>query len=73
MVVGLRPDSRFIGGSVAEAAEELAKDDTSILAILRGEHMVGPRPELIIDRADHLILVVGERSQHSFEKHLHRW
>jgi len=72
-VASLRPESPFLGQTLADAAVYLTMGDTSILSILRGEHMLAPRPDLIAERGDRFILVAGTNSAAALEPHFTLW
>ncbi len=73
LVASVRPESPFVGRSVADASVHLALSDVSILSILRGDHMLAPRPDLMVDRADRLILVAGSQAASTLEQHFTLW
>jgi CIC family chloride channel protein len=73
IVATVRPDSPLLGRPIAEASLYLTLGDTSILSILRGEHMLAPRPELAIEKNDRLILVAGAGAIEGFAKHFTIW
>jgi CIC family chloride channel protein len=69
----LRPDSRYVQTSVAESGRKLDGEGTNILAILRGEHMLAPRPDTILHVGDKLILVVNAEGVGRVREHLDAW
>jgi CIC family chloride channel protein len=73
LVAGVRPDSQYLGKSLADVSIYLALSDSSILSVLRGEHMLAPRPDLLVDRGDRLILVSGANAAAALEQHFTLW
>jgi chloride channel protein, CIC family len=73
LVGAVRLGSSLIGMPVAGASADPAMTDTSILTILRGEHMLAPRPELTIESGDRLVLIVSERALEGLAKHISFW
>ncbi len=58
LVVGvLRAESPLVGTSVAETAAVFERDGIAIVAVIRGEHMLAPRTDLVLQSADRAILV----------------
>ena len=58
LVVGvLRPDSPYVGTTVATSGRQLDGGDANIIAILRGEHMTVPNASMHLEAGDRLILV----------------
>jgi CIC family chloride channel protein len=60
LIVGvLRPESPFVGTTIAVSGRQLGGGDANIIAILRGEHMTVPNAKMRFETGDRLILVVG--------------
>jgi CIC family chloride channel protein len=53
----LRADSPFVGRTVAESAAQLEAEGMTVVSLIRGEHMLAPRPDLTFTKGDRLILV----------------
>ena len=74
LLVGvLRPDSSFANTSIAESGRELAGIGTNIIAILRQEHMLAPRADMILEPGDRLVLVAGGEGMEKLRTHLDSW
>jgi chloride channel protein, CIC family len=73
LVATVRPESPIVGQSLADASLQLTISDISILSILRGEHMIAPRADLMVDRGDRLILVAGANAAAALEQHFTLW
>ena len=69
----LRPDSPFVGSTIAQSGRDLAGDGTNIIAILRQERMLGPRPDLVLEAGDRLLLVSGVAGTDARGRHLDSW
>lgn len=60
LVVGvIRPESALVGSQVRESGTALGNGESTIVALIRGEHMLAPRPEIVLGRGDRLILVTA--------------
>ncbi|MFI5280657.1 MAG: chloride channel protein [Gemmatimonadales bacterium] len=57
LVAAIRPGSALIDRAVAATGALLGDHDSSIVAVIRGEHMLAPRPDLVLGAGDRLILV----------------
>lgn len=53
----LRADSPLVGTTIGESGRTLAGNDTNVIAILRGERMLPPRADLVLEAGDRFILV----------------
>jgi CIC family chloride channel protein len=73
LVASVRPASSFVGRSIADASVYLDMSDIMILSILRGEHMIAPRPDVLVDKGDRLILVAGASAAPVLEQHFTLW
>lgn len=74
LLVGvLRTDSPYVNTSVAASGRELGGDGTNIIAIIRGEHMLVPRPDTELEAGDRLIVVVNDTGVDRAREHLDTW
>jgi CIC family chloride channel protein len=74
LVVGvLRHDSPFSNRSVEESERELDKEGMSVMVVIRGEHMLAPRPDLVFADGDRLILVAADASLARVWAHVDPW
>jgi len=74
LVVGvLRPDSPYVGTTVAVSGRQLGGGDANIIAILRGEHMTVPHAKLLFEAGDRLILVVSAAHFDEVRRDLAPW
>ena len=74
LVVGvLRPDSPYVGTTVAVSGRQLGGGDANIIAILRGEHMTVPNAKLQFEAGDRLILVVSQAHVADLRRDLAPW
>jgi CIC family chloride channel protein len=55
----LRADSPFVARTVAESSAQLEAEGITVVSLIRGEHMLAPRPDLTFIAGDRLILVAG--------------
>jgi CIC family chloride channel protein len=53
----LRADSPLVGTTIGVSGRNLAGSDTNIIGIVRGENMLPPRADLVLEAGDRLILV----------------
>jgi Trk K+ transport system NAD-binding subunit len=69
LVIGvLRPDSPYVGTTVAVSGRQLGGGDANVVAILRGEHVIVPNATTELQAGDTLMVVVSL----SAAEHLHR-
>ncbi len=73
VVASLRPASPLVGQTFGDASAHLALSNTSILTVLRGDHMLAPRPDLVVERGDRFILVGGTNSTAALDQHFTLW
>jgi Trk K+ transport system NAD-binding subunit len=73
MIGKLRAASPLAHTSIAASGRHLVGPDTTIIAVLRGEHMMAPRADAELLPGDRLILVVSDQSAHAFDQHLEPW
>jgi CIC family chloride channel protein len=69
----LRTDSPFVGTTIGTSGRKLAGSDTNIIAILRGEHMLPPRADIVLEGGDRLILVGDARSVEDLRAQFDPW
>jgi len=67
----LRKDSPFAGTPVAASGRALAGDGTNILGILRGDHMIAPRADVVLTPGDRIIVLA--RGSVDLRTHLDPW
>ena len=74
LVVGvMRPDSPYVGTTVAVSGRQLGGGDANIIAILRGEHMTVPNAKMLFEAGDRLILVVSAAHLDAVRRDLAPW
>jgi len=74
MMVGvLRLDSAPIDASIGQSGREFAAMGATVIAILRGEHMMGPRGSTVLEAGDRLVLVCGDEAVERLASHLDPW
>lgn len=74
LVIGvLRPDSAVAGRSMNADGGSLFPADGSVLAIIRGEHMLAPRPDTVLQAGDRLILLATAPALEALRKHIEPW
>ncbi len=74
LVVGvLKPESSLASRTVAENEASLGELGMSIISIIRGEHMLAPRPDLTLTAGDRLIVVVGAAELNGVWAHITQW
>jgi Trk K+ transport system NAD-binding subunit len=72
LVIGVvRADSPWRARAVA--AGGALDEETRIFAIIRGEHMLVPRPDTTLEAGDRLILVTTAGSLEGLKAHLEKW
>jgi CIC family chloride channel protein len=69
----LRGDSPYVSTTVGASGRKLAGADTNIIGILRGEHMVAPRADTILQAGDRLIIVSDASSAARLGEQLDPW
>jgi CIC family chloride channel protein len=69
----LRADSPFVGKTIAESAAQLEAEGMTVVSVIRGEHMLAPRPDLTFTRGDRLILVAKPGDLERAWTHMTRW
>ncbi|HTR79964.1 MAG TPA: chloride channel protein [Gemmatimonadaceae bacterium] len=72
-VGALRPESAFVGKTIADSAQSVAWGDTTVFAILRGQHMMGPRQDLVLCAGDRLIVVADSQALERLRGDLAAW
>lgn len=73
MVGVLRKDSRYASTTIGNSGRALAGEGTNIIAILRGEHMIGPRADTVLIPGDRVILVAAEAGLSHLRAHFDPW
>jgi len=74
MVVGvLRADSPCANTTIAASGRSMAGEGTNIVALLRGERMLAPRADLVLEAGDRLILIAADAGLEQLGQHLDRW
>jgi CIC family chloride channel protein len=69
----LRPDSPYVGKTVAESTAQLEAEGLTVVSVIRGEHMLAPRPDLAFTKGDRLILVANPGDLERAWHHMTRW
>lgn len=69
----LRADSPFAGRPISESGRKLGGVDTNIIGIIRGEHMIAPRAETVMEAGDRLIVVTDAASVERLRQQLEPW
>ena len=69
----LRADSPFVGTTIGKSGRQLAGSDTNIIVILRGEHMLAPRADTVLESGDRLVLVSDTSSIGRLREQLDPW
>jgi Trk K+ transport system NAD-binding subunit len=67
----LKPASSWRGRTLADSGT--LEDNTRVFAIIRGEHMLVPRPETTLEAGDRLILVTTADGLERLKAHLEKW
>ena len=74
LVVGvLRESSPVVGTTVGESGRKLDGGDTTIIAILRGEHMLVPTGATVLEAGDRLVLVARADALATLRNNVERW
>ncbi|MFI5245771.1 MAG: chloride channel protein, partial [Gemmatimonadales bacterium] len=69
----LRAESPFVGKTVGESEAQLEAEGMTVVSVIRGEHMLAPRPDLTFTKGDRLILVAKAGELEHAWKHMRRW
>jgi CIC family chloride channel protein len=67
----LRKDSPLAGTTVSASGRAVAGEGTNILGILRGDHMIAPRADVVLTEGDRIIVLA--RGDVSLRAHLDPW
>jgi len=67
----LRAESPFAGTTISASGRTLAGDGTNILGILRGDHMIAPRGDVVLTPGDRIIVLA--RGDVDFRAQLDPW
>src|SRR5581483_5819008 len=68
----LRTDSPYRQKPLGAANGNL-DDRTHIVAIIRGEHMMVPRPDTVLEAGDRLILLTTRAGLEGLKQHVDKW
>jgi CIC family chloride channel protein len=66
----LRPESSWVGKTLADRPGSAALDHSKIVAVLRGSSVLLARPTTLLQPGDRLLLVVGPGSEEELAEHL---
>ena len=69
----LRAESPFVGQTVAESTIQLEAEGMTVVSVIRGAHMLAPRPDLTFTTGDRLILVANPGDLERAWVHMTRW
>jgi CIC family chloride channel protein len=69
----LRADSPYVLTTLSTSGRKIGGPDTTIIAILRGEHMLAPRAETTLQAGDRLIVVSDSASVDQLREQLDPW
>jgi CIC family chloride channel protein len=73
LVIGvLRSDSPYRQKPLGANGGKL-DDDTQIFTIIRGEHMMAPRPDTVLESGDRLILLTTKAELEGLKRHIDKW
>jgi CIC family chloride channel protein len=72
LVIGVvRQDSPWRNRTLADAGA--LDEDTRVFAIIRGEHMMVPRPDTVVQPGDRILLVTTLDRMERLKEHLDKW
>jgi CIC family chloride channel protein len=66
----LRPESPWVGQPIGAKCRKSLGPDNEIIAILRGERLLLPHPDMRLKSGDHLLTIVSPEATEHFEQHL---
>ncbi len=69
----LRADSPLVGKTVGESMALLDADHMTVVSIIRGEHMLAPRPDVVFTAGDRLLLVASAGQLVHAWRHVSPW
>ncbi|HEY7566256.1 MAG TPA: chloride channel protein [Gemmatimonadaceae bacterium] len=72
-VATLRETSELARRPLQEGIVLLNHDAATIIAVIRGEHMMAPRPDLVLEPGDRAILVVTANAMDNVRVHFEPW
>jgi CIC family chloride channel protein len=72
MIKVLKPTSPCVG-QPAQANDLTAGGDATLFAIIRGEHMLGPRDDIRLEAGDRLLLLTSAAALERLAPHLDAW
>jgi len=64
---------KYVGKTVADSTAQLAAEGITVVSVIRGEHMLAPRPDLTFTKGDRLILVANPGDLERAWHHMTRW
>ena len=74
MAVGvLRPDSPLVGKTIGESGGLLDADQMTVVAVIRGEHMLAPRSDVAFAAGDRLVLIAAAGEIPHAWRHVSPW
>jgi len=73
VVAALKKTSPFVSKPIQDFLPGLQEHDTTIIAIIRGEHMMAPRHDLVVEAGDRAILVSTVSALDVVWKHFSPW
>jgi CIC family chloride channel protein len=73
LVATLRETSALVQRPLREGIVLLKHEETTIIGVIRGEHMMAPRPDLVLEAGDRAILVTNASGMASVTEHFERW
>ena len=68
----LRADSALVKKPLA-SGDGVLSADTSVIGVMRGEHMLGPRPDMALEAGDRLMLLTTPAETQRLRAHLDKW
>ena len=66
----LRPESPWVGQPIGAKCRKSLGPENEIIAILRGERLLLPHPDMRLKSGDHLLTIVSPEATEQFEQHL---
>jgi CIC family chloride channel protein len=68
----LKPESRFVGQTIASFYAEVKRDDVEIIAVRRREHLLLSHPDTLLHADDRLMLITSQAARDSLQNDLTR-
>jgi Trk K+ transport system NAD-binding subunit len=72
LVSARRPDSSYRKKQLA-AGDGKLDEATRIFAIVRGEHMMVPRADTVLEAGERLLLLTGTQGLEDLKQHIDKW